>query len=55
MTARRRGFVAGISEMDSYPPAVSTVKIAQGDNVEMRSFICFTTVFKMMSIEAFHR
>jgi hypothetical protein len=55
MTAQRCGFVASISEMDSHPPAVSTVQIAQSDNVEMRRFICFTTVFKMMSIEAFHR
>jgi hypothetical protein len=55
MTARRCGFVAGISEMDFHPPAVSTVKIAQSDNVEMRRFNCFTTVFKMMLIESFHR
>jgi hypothetical protein len=55
MTARRCGFVASISEMDIYPPAVSTVKIAQSDNVEMRRFNCFTTVFKMMLIESFHR
>jgi hypothetical protein len=55
MTARRYAFVASISEMDFYPPAVSTVKIAQRDNVEMRRFNCFATVFKMMLIEPFHR
>jgi hypothetical protein len=55
MTARRCGFVASISEMEFYPPAVATVKIAQSDNVEMRRSICFTAVFKMMLIEPFHR
>jgi hypothetical protein len=55
MTARRCGCVASIAEMEFHPPAVSTVKLAQSDNVEMRRFICFATVFKMMSIETIHR